>query len=330
VQQNATRVGPAVGPGKRNRRGLITVLTILGLVGVVALILFASGIFGENAGEVRVPDVVGLMKEEATAELENAGFKVVEDPVRNEAPIGEVVDQDPSGGDRADRGSDVTISVSVGTGLVQIPSVAGLLATDAEQLLKDAGLEPRFVGESSTTVPALEVIRTVPAEGTEVDAGSTVRVYVSEGPPEARVPNVLNLDQASATADLTDAGFVVDPRSEANDDVPAGRVIRTDPAANTLLRQGETVVIYVSSGPATADVPNVVGQSEGSARATITNAGFSVSVVYQVSSPGNVGRVLSQDPAGGSRAAPNSTVVLTVGEAATTTSAAPTTSTTGP
>ncbi|HEX5614231.1 MAG TPA: Stk1 family PASTA domain-containing Ser/Thr kinase [Acidimicrobiia bacterium] len=324
---DATRMGPVVAPVRGRNRGLITALTVLGLIGVLALIIFLAGAFGEGATQVDVPTVVGLQVDEATRELEDAGFDVREEDVRNEAPVGEVISQDPAGGERADRGSDVTIEVSIGTGLVRVPEVAGLLAPDAEQLLEDANLQPQLVSESSSTVPAFEVIRTDPPEGTEVEARSTVRVFVSNGPPEVRVPNVLNLSRDAAIAQLSDANLVADPRNEPSDTVPAGNVIRTDPAPNALVREGDTIVVFVSSGPATNEVPNVIGLTQSEAEAAISAAGFTPRVVTAPSTAGNAGKVIDQDPDGGTQVAPASTVVLTVGEAPTTT-VAPTTSTT--
>jgi beta-lactam-binding protein with PASTA domain len=58
----------------------------------------------------------------------------------------------------------------------------------------------------------------------------------------------------------------------------------------------------------------VTSQDEDSARSTLENAGFTVTVVRQsVNDPGLDGIVLSQDPTGGTKADQGSTVTITVG-----------------
>jgi serine/threonine-protein kinase len=60
-----------------------------------------------------VPNVLGLSEASAVAALENAGFVVsIEDQVvLDEGNDGKVIDQSPNGGQKADSGSTVTITV---------------------------------------------------------------------------------------------------------------------------------------------------------------------------------------------------------------------------
>jgi serine/threonine-protein kinase len=63
--------------------------------------------------DVRVPNVVGMSRTDATAELQNAGFQVVVREVTSLDPAnaGRVIAQSPSADARAAKGSVVTISV---------------------------------------------------------------------------------------------------------------------------------------------------------------------------------------------------------------------------
>ena len=76
---------------------------------------------------------------------------------------------------------------------------------------------------------------------------------------------------------------------------------------------GETVRLIVSTGPESATVPGVVGDAQGDATDTLTDAGFDVTVVQVPSTPANMGKVIAQSPNGGSTANKGSTVVITVG-----------------
>lgn len=68
-----------------------------------------------GAEQVEVPDVTGLPEGEATAKLENAGFKVTVDRKTDATvPEGAVISQAPGGGGKAKKGSTVNIVVSEG------------------------------------------------------------------------------------------------------------------------------------------------------------------------------------------------------------------------
>ena len=83
----------------------------------------------------------------------------------------------------------------------------------------------------------------------------------AEGGPERR-RQVAGRRQAAFGSD-----FRFQPTSEASDTIDKGNVTRTDPAVGTKIPVGSPVKVYVSSGPATVQVPNLVGKSEADARA---------------------------------------------------------------
>jgi serine/threonine-protein kinase len=85
------------------------------------------------------------------------------------------------------------------------------------------------------------------------------------------------------------------------------------PAGGETAPKGSKVVINVTQRPEQAAVPNVVGMTRSSAESTITGVGFAVNVINQVTTPANVGKVLSQSPTGGTLADKGSTVTITVG-----------------
>ena len=86
-------------------------------------------------------------------------------------------------------------------------------------------------------------------------------------------------DRSQATAKLRKAGFKPTTKTQASATVPSGRVIATEPSANTELQVGSPVKLIVSSGPEPVHVPDVTGQSLSAAEATLTNAGLKVGKV---------------------------------------------------
>jgi hypothetical protein len=85
-----------------------------------------------------------------------------------------------------------------------VPAVANLQESDAVRALQDAGLRPNPVPQTSNTVPKGRVIATDPKDGTEVEKGSSVTVFVSNGPtaPVDLVAAARNATWSSGTGQL--------------------------------------------------------------------------------------------------------------------------------
>jgi serine/threonine-protein kinase len=194
--------------------------------------------------------VEGRDVEEATRILEEAGFTVrtVEEP-DDEQPAGTVIDQDPPGGEQAERGSTVQLTVSAGKEKVPVPDVIGKDRDAAANELGNAGFRTTTQLEESDSVDEGKVIRTAPAPGTAPARGSTVTMVVSSGQPEPEqvtVPDVIGKTQAQATAQLQAAGFKVSVDEQlVADDADDGRVIDQSPNAGTKQDEGSTVTITV-------------------------------------------------------------------------------------
>jgi beta-lactam-binding protein with PASTA domain/predicted Ser/Thr protein kinase len=294
----------------------VLVILLLLLAGLLALLAVQLGVGDDNATRVAVPSVVGFPEDEARRQLVAAGFEVeVQGEPNDDAAAGDVFDQDPDGGVRLEEGATVTIKVSAGPAPVEVPDVVGLPEGDAVSLLTGRNLVPDTTKEPSDDVPEGQVMEQDPNAGEQLAEGSTVRIVVSSGPEQVEVPDVGGLDRNEANATLQNAGFRTTFVEEASDDVPEGDVIRTEPGAGELAREGDTVTIVVSSGPSFTDVPDVVGLTENEARAELTANGFLVEVARQ-STPNEDehGIVIDQNPRGGTEAAKGTTVTIVVGE----------------
>jgi penicillin-binding protein 1A len=128
-------------------------------------------------------------------------------------------------------------------------------------------------------------------------------------PPTIKVPNVLGMMQAQASATLAQAGFGVGVVM-VKDGSPKGTVISQNPGSGSQVAPGSTVTIDVSTGVAPmATVPDVLTMTEAEATAALENAGF----VVVVTNPGTPGTVINESPAGGSRAQKGTTVTITIG-----------------
>ena len=123
------------------------------------------------------------------------------------------------------------------------------------------------------------------------------------------VPVVVGQLEATAEASVREAGF--EPESEqAESERPSGVVVEQDPEGGTELEEGETVRLTVSSGPASGEVPDVVGEQTAEAVAAVEEAGFEANVT-EVFSDKEAGTIAEQDPAAGEELEEGSTVELT-------------------
>ncbi|MER7980943.1 Stk1 family PASTA domain-containing Ser/Thr kinase [Streptomyces sp. NPDC095817] len=96
-----------------------------------------------KGSRVEVPDVTGSSVEDARAELEDAGLKVkiATQQVNSEFDKGQVAQQSPNPEQEAATGDTVTLTVSKGPEMIEVPDVVGDSVNDATQKLKDAGFE---------------------------------------------------------------------------------------------------------------------------------------------------------------------------------------------
>ncbi len=131
---------------------------------------------------VRVPDVVGNTRDQATATLRDAGFQVnVTDDFSETVQQGRVISQSPESGVSIDAGSTVTIRVSKGPDTIQVPDVIDLTEAQARRELQDAGLqvEVSYQEDPRDTI----VLTQNPIPNATARRGDTVRIMVGKAPP---------------------------------------------------------------------------------------------------------------------------------------------------
>jgi eukaryotic-like serine/threonine-protein kinase len=293
---------------------------------LVVLLLAAAGFAGwyvftqiqdQLAGSdlVSVPNVEGLEEELAVAKIEGVGLVAnVEEDASHDVKQGRVIEQRPDAGSRLQEGDEVTIIVSTGPPQTTVPDVVGMDYADAVDALDEANLEVRK-REVFSQRPESRVVKQNPPAGEVVNEGTTVVLQVSKGLETVGVPDVLDQSESSARAELEAAGFGVEVIQAASDTTPEGLVSAQSPDPGTQAAKGSTVTITVSTGPSTAEVPDVVGQQQEAAEDELEEAGFEVQVeTVPVTDPTQDNVVQDQDPDGGSQAESGSTVTIFVGE----------------
>jgi serine/threonine-protein kinase len=120
-----------------------------------------------------IPDLAGATKDEATAELAKIDLKAtfVED-FSDDVETGKVIKTEPAQGEQAQKGDTVTVHISKGPDLVEVPDVVGMTYSDAYDALTARG----FVFEQSGQ--GNRVVKTNPPPGTKAKRGSGVTVFL--------------------------------------------------------------------------------------------------------------------------------------------------------
>ncbi|GFP39150.1 PASTA domain-containing protein [Candidatus Hakubella thermalkaliphila] len=152
-------------------------------------------VVSQGVPKVIMPDVVGLSFEDAAAILDQYGLKYSrEDRVDDGAPAGEIISQSSDPGTEVEKGTIVTLVVSLGPESVQVPNQVGQKAAAAEGKLRKLGLEVNLISVPSPPDQKDLVIHQDPQPGTTVPRGSSVTLHIGDGtvqeqpPPEETQP----------------------------------------------------------------------------------------------------------------------------------------------
>jgi beta-lactam-binding protein with PASTA domain len=188
-----------------------------------------------------------------------------------------------------------------------VPDVIGLKSQVAAQKIHDNDLEVSPVTGQSKRPPDI-VFAQAPGAGTQVDNGQTVTIHISSG--HVAVPNVTDQPVQQAQTALTNAGFKSSVTKHVSSR-PKDIVIAQTPAAGVTAGSGTTVKLVVSSGTKPVVVPQVVGQTQGSAVNALTGVGLKAEL-HNVGSSKPAGVVVAQKPAAGKEVEKGSKVTLNV------------------
>jgi beta-lactam-binding protein with PASTA domain/tRNA A-37 threonylcarbamoyl transferase component Bud32 len=122
---------------------------------------------------------------------------------------GDVVGTDPAAGTTVKEGSSVALIISRGIQQIPIPAVEGMTLSQATAALHGLGFLVTHTRAYNTSVPAGEVVSSVPGAKVSAAKGSTVALVVSRGPRTADVPDVDGQSIDNAVQAIEAAGFTV-------------------------------------------------------------------------------------------------------------------------
>lgn len=175
---------------------------------------------GSDVMKIDVPNVVNLKAEEAQMRLKEKGFTyVVEEEFSDTIEVGYVIRQTPESGNKAAKGSEVTIYVSGEEEQIIVPKVTGMSQGEAIRMIEAAGLTVGDIttGESDDEVGI--VIGQSPAAKVGVEKGTKVDIMISEGAGIEPTPTPTTSALKKKTLTITipkEGGETVNIRAVAN------------------------------------------------------------------------------------------------------------------
>jgi eukaryotic-like serine/threonine-protein kinase len=218
---------------------------------IVAFVVFPAGVVPRD---VKVPNVTGLMFDEASQRLAQAGFKAEQGESRYtaSAPKMTVLEQSPAPGAREGVGGTITLAVSSGQRTATVPTVTGLTRIAAQVLLEKDGFDVGDVGDANSNAPRGTVVATKPAAGSQVSVPSSISLVLSRGEAAAslQMPDLMGRDVGAARAVLNQLGIrdvqVIDEPAGAG---APGTIVGQSPVPNATILPGASVQIRVAGTP---------------------------------------------------------------------------------
>ncbi|RFA12879.1 hypothetical protein B7R22_14635 [Subtercola boreus] len=137
--------------------------------------------------------------------------------------------------------------------VVAVPALVGVDLSAARASLQSAGLAVGAVSQRDSASPAGTVLSSSPDSTAALTPGASVDLVVASG--SNAVPVVTGLAQNEAVARLQSAGFAVVVAVRAQQDVPVGQVLTSDPAAASVLSLGSVVTITLADPGPPAGTP---------------------------------------------------------------------------
>ncbi|MGQ0642985.1 MAG: PASTA domain-containing protein [Gemmatimonadaceae bacterium] len=199
-------------------------------------------------------------------------------------------------------------------GRVVTPSLTGLSLDDARRLLDSAGLQFSLGNEQpSADAPRNTVLAQTPRAGSRVARNANVKLDVSSGPRQVRIPAVAGLTVDDARKVLSDSGLAAGSVQNETSSAARGEVLRTKPDAGRFVGEGAAVELIVSAGPPELTMPDVIGRDPSDALSVLNQLGLTR--VRVDSSAGGLGPlfVVGQQPSPGSGLRLTDRVVLRAG-----------------
>jgi eukaryotic-like serine/threonine-protein kinase len=281
-------VGEPLPPDEPARRAwrrewwILLALLLLAAAAVVAFFVFRDSGGGDTT---TMPNVVGMQEQAAEARVREAGLEPNVEGETSDRPEGTVISQDPGAGTELDEGEEVVLGVSRGGG--------------------------------TTTVTETETVTTTGETETETQTETETETTQTQTQPQASaMPDLVGQPYQGAVQALVGVGLLVNSYPVESEEAQ-GTVVAQNPAASSSVGPQTVPRLNVAIGPSprgTATVPDLTGPKIEDALGSCADANVTCLMEdTNAPDPDNVGEVVDQDPAAGTRVPKLDQVTLFVG-----------------
>ena len=204
---------------------------------------------------------------------------------------------------------------------VTVPDVKGMSYSEAKEVLEAKGLKIEKSDEpiASQKIEKGKIVSQTPSKNSKVKKGRTVRVILSAGNTELKVPDLKGLSYKEAKTLLSEMGLQISKGDEVDSDsVAEGLIASQYPSAKTKVDKGDIITVNISKGKKDAVIPKLVGTtftSESDVSATLSKYGYKLGKVSYEESYETPGTIIKQSPDAGTTAEKNTTVDIVISKA---------------
>lgn len=224
--------------------GLILLCVLLGAVAFMLNSFF-------SVDEVEIPDVEGMLYTEALKMLTDLNI-VVETEFQNhdEVEKNHIISQDPKGSTLVKENTSIKLVISDGPQQIEMPNIVGEFEVDGISKLQNEGFTvSETIREYNDEVEKDKIFRQIPEEGTKLQKGFKVTIYVSKGKEMIEVPDLVGKKLADAKALLLAEGFSLGTiKDDVSDQYDKDIVISQSLDANREARRDSVIDLIVSKG----------------------------------------------------------------------------------
>ena len=228
---------------KRIKRWLIGTIVAASFL-IIAL--FSFGVIG--GPEVEVPDVTGKTVVEAQNILAQSKLGYTIDEEYNiKVPPGTVISQNPGAKRMVKEGRKITLVVSKGVELGDVPNLKGKRLTEAKAILKSSRFELGRVSYKYVSgAPEETILEQSVAPPAKLPIGTKLDVVINIKSDQVVLPDLVGLNSASAKNKLNELGLILGKVNTVVSKEPDNTVIEMNPASKEVVNVGTVVDITVS------------------------------------------------------------------------------------
>lgn len=252
----------------------LALLVVLIAAASAALVL-ALGV-GQSDVSGTAPSVTGLTLDQLDDVVDDDIQVEVLERREEGSVAGAILAQSPAAGEDIGEEQTLTVTVSLGNPMVELPSdIAGLTLDQAASRLQLVGLTVGELTEENSEALAAGLVVGINEPTSQKPAGQSVALRISLGPLDRTVPNdVVGLAIADATSLLAGLRLQAVEEPAYSPDAPAGTVLAAIPVPGAVVPADSSVTLIVSAGPEPVEMPDIIGLTLGEARDVIEELGL--------------------------------------------------------